>query len=114
MKKPKKDFTVDPKVLDQLRAYRALDNPIRIQAFALIQKNPNSSFSELARGLSLQSGLVAYHIGVLKAAGLVDVRYARRGMETSEYSLTERGSEIFQQLLKGRELGLEHRLEAEI
>lgn len=97
--------SVTPEVAEQLRAYGALDNPVRLQAYTLIHDSPNLSFSDIAKQLHVSSGLAAYHVGVLKASHLVDVKYGRRGMETSEYALTGLGEEIFDSLFtKAREL----------
>jgi len=90
--------SVTLEVADQLRAYGALDNPIRLHAYTLIHNSPNLPFSDIAKQLHLASGLAAYHIGVLKASNLVDVKYGRRGMETSEYVLTDLGEKIFDSL----------------
>ncbi len=90
--------SVTPEVAEQLRAYGALDNPIRLQAYTLVHDSPNLSFSDIAEQLHLASGLAAYHVGVLKASHLVDVKYGRRGMETSEYVLTGLGEKIFDSL----------------
>lgn len=90
--------SVTPQVAEQLRAYGALDNSIRLKAYTLIHDSPNLPFSDIAKQLHLASGLAAYHIGVLKASHLVDVKYGRRGMETSEYVLTGLGEKIFDSL----------------
>ena len=87
-----------PEVARQLRAYGALDNRLRLRAYRTIHDVPEVPFNELARRLGIASGLAAYHLGVLKAAGLVDVVYARRGMATSRYVLTEWGERMFRDL----------------
>ena len=87
-----------PEVARELRAYGALDNRLRLRAYRTIHDHPEVPFNELARRLGIASGLAAYHLGVLKAAGLVDVVYARRGLATSRYVLTEWGEQVFRGL----------------
>ncbi len=97
-------YDMPPEVARQLRAYGALDNPTRLRAYRIIHDNPEVSFNELSRRLGVATGLAAYHVGILKAAGLVDVAYARSGVATSRYALTGWGQEIFENLFgrKGR------------
>lgn len=97
---------VSPEVAQRLRAYGALDNPIRLRAYRIVHDAPEVSFNDLARKLNLASGLAAYHLGVLKSAGLVEVRYVRSGMATSRYALTALGARIFEDLFSGRRLDL--------
>ncbi len=87
-----------PEVLDRIRAYRALDNPLRLRAYTAIRDHPEASFHQLAKELGVESGLAAYHMGVLKAAGLIRVEYARKSRETSEYTLTPKGRAIYDDL----------------
>jgi predicted transcriptional regulator len=94
----KTEARVDEEVADALRAYRALDSPVRLRAFTVIRKDPGISFNALAKELGLASGLAAYHVGVLKAAQVVAVNYGRAGKETSRYRLTDRGAQIYEQL----------------
>ena len=99
---PRLDETMDddsddlpPDVARHLRAYGALDNPLRLKAYRAIRDVPEVPFSEIARRLGVASGLAAYHLGLLKAAGLVDVVYARKGLATSRYVLTDWGEQVF-------------------
>ena len=98
MKKAVELDETDPRILDRLRAYTALDNPIRLRAFRLIHKTPGVSFNEIAKAVRLASGLLAYHLGVLKAAGLVDVAYDRDGRQVTSYRLAARGEDMFSEL----------------
>ncbi len=43
----------------------------------------------------MESGLLAYHLGVLKVADLVEMHYERAGREISRYHLSERGRELY-------------------
>src|SRR2546426_2636233 len=48
MKKLSETEDIDPRILDRLRAYTALDNPIRLRAFRLIHDSPGLPFHEIA------------------------------------------------------------------
>jgi len=98
MKKRSATEDVDPRILDRLRAYTALDNPIRLRAFRLIHDSPGLPFHEIARAIRIESGLLAYHMGVLKAAGVVDVAYQRDGRQVTSYRLGATGEELFSEL----------------
>lgn len=98
MKKASETEDTDPRILDRLRAYTALDNPIRLRAFRLIHDSPGLPFHEIAKAVRVESGLLAYHVGVLKAAGLVDVAYGRDGRQVTSYRLGLMGEELFSEL----------------
>ncbi len=99
---------MSPELGRQLRAYGALDNALRLRAYRMIHDAPGVSFNEIVRKLDVASGLAAYHVGVLKSAGLVNVRYVRSGMAVSRYELTDLGAQIFENLFGGRRLRLKH------
>ena len=86
--------------MEQLRAYTALDNPVRLKAFAFIHEGRSRSFNEIAKRVDVETGLAAYHLGVLKAAGLVAVTYERSGRDTSAYSLTANGERLYASLFR--------------
>jgi predicted transcriptional regulator len=90
-------------VREKLRTYRALDNDRRLNAFLSINEQPGISFNELARKMRIERGLLAYHLGVLKASGLIDVTYVRRSRETSQYKLTKKGEEVLKELSAEKE-----------
>jgi DNA-binding transcriptional ArsR family regulator len=98
MKKRSATEDIDPRILDRLRAYTALDNPIRLRAFRLIHDYPGLPFHEIAKAIRIESGLLAYHMGVLKAAGVVDVAYERDGRQVTSYRLGATGEELFSDL----------------
>src|SRR5207247_697190 len=77
----------DSEVIERLKAYTALDNPIRLRAFRLIHDSPGVPFHEIAKHIRIESGLLAYHLGVLAAAGVVDVASARQGRPVTSYRL---------------------------
>lgn len=82
----------------RLKVYRALDNEVRLKALKAIADNPGISFNRISRKVEVERGLLAYHLGVLKAAGVVDANYGRRSKETSRYELTQMGKERLQEL----------------
>ena len=102
MKKLAEPEDTDSEVIDRLKAYTALDNPIRLRAFRLIHDSPGLPFSEIAKHVRIESGLLAYHMGVLKAAGVVDVTYERDGRQVTSYRLGPRGEELFAELFHKR------------
>ncbi|SRR5712691_7262036 len=102
MKKLAEPEDTDSEVIDRLRAYTALDNPIRLRAFRLIHDSPGVPFNEIAKHVRIESGLLAYHMGVLKAAGVVDVVYERAGRQVTSYRLGATGEALFSDLFQRR------------
>lgn len=84
----------------RLMMYTALDNRLRLRSFFLIAKNAGISFNQIHKRLKVERGHLAYHLGILKVAGLVNLTLERRGKSTSSYSLTDRGKEMYDELLK--------------
>jgi len=82
-----------------LRKYGALDNEYRLKAVLLIYEKPGISFNELARELGIERGLLAYHLGVLKATNLITMNPRREGRKLSHYRLTEEGRKFIEDLL---------------
>ena len=82
----------------KLRTYKVLDNDLRLKAYLAIGNRPEISFSELYRKLRAEKGLLAYHLGVLKAAGLIGVTFERTGKELSKYNLTDEGSSFLREV----------------
>jgi DNA-binding transcriptional ArsR family regulator len=76
---------------EKLRVYGVLSNPIRLEAFFLISDNPGIKFNDIAKKIKARKNIVAYHLGILKAAGLVTFKYERQGKATSSYWLTDLG-----------------------
>ena len=83
---------------EKLRVYTALGNRLRLSAFFVIAKNPGLSFNQIRKKLKVEKGLLAYHLAVLKAGGLVSFTYARKGRETSSYQLTDMGKNMYTEL----------------
>ncbi|HEX9340376.1 MAG TPA: winged helix-turn-helix domain-containing protein [Thermoplasmata archaeon] len=102
MQKPHLTLDTETELLDQLRAYTALDNPIRLRAYILIHDAPGLPFREIVKDLGVESGLLAYHVAVLKAANVIQVDYQRSGRETTAYRLTKRGEEIYTAMFRKR------------
>ncbi len=90
---------------EKLRVYGVLNNPVRLKAFFLIFNSPGIKFNEIAKKIKVRKSLVAYHLGLLKAAGLATFKYERSGKATSSYWVTDLGKrtmgEIRNRTLKG-------------
>ena len=78
--------------------YTAIDNEVGLKAFLIISKQPNISFNEISRRLKVNQELLAYHLGVLKAAGLITLDYEVESRKISKYRLTEEGEKFLQEL----------------
>jgi len=85
-------------MLRKLRLLSALDNKRRLKTYLVIEGSPGISFNDLARKVHAERGLLAYHLGVLKAAELVKVMHERRGRETPGYCLTKGGYKLLEGL----------------
>jgi len=85
-------------VYEKLRAYSVLDNKVRLNAFFLISDNPGTKFNDITKSVKVRKSLVAYHLGLLKAAGLVTFKYERKGKATSSYWLTDLGKMTMEEL----------------
>lgn len=78
---------LDPKKSLQLRA---LSHDIRLTLLYLIFREGPIKPSEIQEYIDIPSNKLAYHLGVLKDAGLVINRYVKRSKEGySEYSCTD-------------------------
>jgi predicted transcriptional regulator len=84
--------------LAKLGNYGTLNNEARLKTFVLIHDSPQLSFDELAQKMCLETGQLAYHIGLLKASNLVKVTYERKKKVVSFYSLTSAGKMIYDEL----------------
>lgn len=82
----------------------------RLKAFAEIAKNPGIYFSDLARKLGVERGLLAYHVGVLHAAGLVEQTLERRSKQISKYTVSEKGKRVLRELSSKSKRWKSHRL----
>jgi predicted transcriptional regulator len=91
-------------ILRKLRAYSVLDNGIRLKIFSTVHDSPSVSFNVLARLLKLETGLLAYHIALLKASDLVNVSYEREGKDTSHYSISDEGAQIYDELFNDKKV----------
>lgn len=78
-------------LLEKLMVYRALDSDYRLLIISTLYNEPEISFNDLARRTGIEKGLLAYHLGVLRKAGLIECEFVRRSKKTSKYRLTEKG-----------------------
>jgi len=76
----------------QTRLYSALSDENRI-VILLDLSNPGEGkcFNELKRETGLPSGRLAYHLGLLKRASLIENRMERHGRKSSCYGLSGTG-----------------------
>jgi len=81
-----------------LKVYRALDSDDRLNILLTVSREPDMAFNDIARKTGIDRGLLAYHLGVLKKVGLVEMEYERRSKKSTKYHLTEEGTEILRKL----------------
>jgi len=84
-------------IRQRLKVYRAIDNDVRLNALSVIANDSDIAFNDLAKKVGVETGLLAYHIGVLKSVGLVESAYVRRSKKTSKYRLSEEGKRILKE-----------------
>ena len=82
----------------KLMIYSALGKRVPLEAFFQIRDNPGITFNEIVREVKAKKALVAYHLGIMKATGLVTFTYERKGQKTSSYNLTELGKKFAKEL----------------
>ncbi len=89
----------DVKMKDELVTYRALGNDTRLKVLLGVA-DAKLSFNDLARKLRIERGLLAYHVAVLKSAGLIEnsIEKRHRGRKFSLYSITSRAFDLMQKL----------------
>ncbi|MEM3061663.1 MAG: winged helix-turn-helix domain-containing protein [Nitrososphaeria archaeon] len=81
-----------------LKIYSVLDNDYRLNILFTIANEPDISFNDIARKTGIEKGLLAYHLGVLKNVGLVEMEYSKRSKKLTKYKLTDEGKKIFEKL----------------
>jgi len=86
------------KIKEMLKILRALDNDTRLKILAVLQAEPNLSFNDIARKTGIERGALAYHLGVLKQAGLVELKYERRSKKITQYRLTDKARDVLAKL----------------
>ena len=82
----------------KLMIYSALDKRVPLEAFFQIRDNPGIAFREIVKAVRAKDTLVAYHLAILKATGLVTFTYERKGRKTSSYNLTDLGKKVAKEL----------------
>ena len=86
------------KIKETLKILRALDNNTRLRILAVLLAEPNLSFNDIARKTRIERGALAYHLGVLRRAGLVELKYERRSKKITQYYLTEKAKDVLAKL----------------
>jgi DNA-binding transcriptional ArsR family regulator len=92
---PEKD-----KLSRMLIIYSALDNEDRLKILFTIFNEPDIAFNDISKKTDIDKSSLAYHLGVLKRAGLVEMEYQKRGKKLTKYRITEEGKKILEKVLK--------------
>ena len=89
----------EAKIKDELMTYRALGNGTRFKVLHGVADG-KLSFNDLARKLRIERGLLAYHMAILKSAGLIENSIERKhgGRKFSLYSVTNKAVDLMQKL----------------
>jgi DNA-binding transcriptional ArsR family regulator len=80
--------------------YSALDNEDRLKILFTIFNEPDISFNDISKKTDIDRSALAYHLGVLKRAGLVEMECQKRGKKLTKYRITEEGKKILKKVLK--------------
>lgn len=83
---------------EKLKIYSVLDNEDRLNILFTVAEKPDISFNDISRKTGIEKPLLAYHLGVLKHVGLVEMEYQKRSKKFTKYRLTEKGKEILEKL----------------
>lgn len=81
-----------------LTIYSALDNDSRLKILYTIFNEPDIAFNDIARKTEMDKPALAYHLGVLKNVGLVEMEYQKRSKKLTKYRVTKEGEEILRKL----------------
>ncbi len=81
-----------------LKIYRVLDNDHRLNILITLFNEPDMAFNDIARETGIERGLLAYHLGLLRRVGLVEMEYDRRSKKSTKYRLTDEGVKILKEL----------------
>jgi tetratricopeptide (TPR) repeat protein len=80
--------------------YSALDNEDRLRIIFTIFNEPDISFNDISKKTGIDKPALAYHLGVLKRAGLVEMVYQKRGKKLTKYRITDEGKRILEKALE--------------
>jgi DNA-binding MarR family transcriptional regulator len=89
-----------------LTIYRVLDNESRLRIIFTIINEPDIAFNDIARKTGIDKPALAYHLGVLKRAGLVEMEYQKRSKKLTKYRVTDEGKKILEKLIKEKPIKL--------
>ena len=80
----------------------ALAHRIRRNIFSLLLKHPSLSFNQLMTKLKIERASLAYHLGILRKANLINNFYDKREgvKDHSFYELSAFGNKIYQELFE--------------
>lgn len=86
----------------------AIRNKVRLAILFILEKNRNISFSELHEkpvfnGYIISKSILAYHLGVLPGANLIENEYSRKQKKLTRYRLTPIGKKILEIVKKWKQ-----------
>ncbi len=97
-----KQVDVDKEVIDHINYYLgAIRNKVRLAIMFLLEKYGELAFSEIREKLVLNGYIIskpmlAYHLGVLSGARLIENRYSRKKKKLSQYKLSPIGKKVLE------------------
>ena len=97
-----RSMDVNREVVEHIHYYLgAIRNKVRLAILFILEKNENISFSELHEklifnGYIISKSMLAYHLGVLSGANLIENEYNRKQKKLTQYKLTPIGKKILE------------------
>lgn len=97
---------VNKEIVEHIHYYLgAIRNKVRLAILFILEKNENISFSELHEklifnGYIISKSMLAYHLGVLSGANLIENKYSRKQKKLTQYKLTPIGKKILEIIKK--------------
>ncbi len=103
------EVDVNKEVVEHIHYYLgAIRNKVRLAILFLLEKNENISFSELHEKLVftryiISKSILAYRLGVLSGANLIENEYSRKQKKLTRYRLTPIGKKILEIVKKWKQ-----------
>ena len=76
-----------------------MDNEDRLKILFTIFNEPDIAFNDMSKKTDIDKPSLAYHLGVLKRAGLVEMECQKRGKKLTKYRITDKGKKILENVL---------------
>jgi hypothetical protein len=83
----------------------ALSSGFRRVLLGLIYTDGPLYQSDILKHVSVESNKLAYHLNILRAAGLIDREYGRNGRNVSKYLIKEHGTKFLENIGATDKLG---------